>query len=86
LRFTRYSADIPAGVAYGEALSAVYYDCAPIKEFRKRYNLTKLAGAKYLLSSILKAYKEFGGKKPPRIAVLEFRHRSRLPNLMRIYS
>ena len=73
LRFTRYSADIPAGIAYGEPLAAIYYDCPPVKEFRKRYNLTKLSGAKFLLASILKSYKEFGGKKQPRIAVLEFR-------------
>lgn len=73
LRFSRYSADIPTGVAYGEALAAIFYDCAPVKEFRKRYSLKKMAGEKYLLAAMLKSFKEFGGKKPPRIAILEFR-------------
>ncbi len=74
LRFSRYIPDTPTGVAYGEALADVFYDAAPVKEFRKRYRLEKLPGAKYLLQAILKAYKEWGGKnKKPNIAILELR-------------
>jgi hypothetical protein len=75
LRFSRYIPDTPTGVAYGEALSDIFYDAAPVKEFRKRYRLEKLPGTKYLLNAILKAYKEWGGKsKQPNIAILELRH------------
>jgi len=74
LRFSRYIPDTPTGVAYGEALSDIFYDAAPVKEFRKRYRLEKLPGTKHLLNAILKAYKEWGGKnKKPNIAILEFR-------------
>ena len=74
LRFSRYIPDTPTGVAYGEALSDIFYDAAPVKEFRKRYRLEKLPGTKYLLNAILKAYKEWGGKsKQPNIAILELR-------------
>jgi hypothetical protein len=74
LRFARYIPDTPTGVAYGEALSDIFYDSAPVKEFRKRYKLEKLPGTKYLLNAILKAYKEWGGKnKKPNIAILELR-------------
>jgi hypothetical protein len=74
LHVTGYRADVPAGVLYGEALGDVYYDCPPMKEFRKKYKLKKLGGTKPLLSAILKAYKESGGKqKKPRIAIVEFR-------------
>ena len=74
LRFARYIPDTPVGVAYGEALSDLFYDAAPVKEFRKRYHLEKLPGTKYLLQAILKTYKEWGGKnKKPNIAILEFR-------------
>ena len=37
LRFARYIPDTPVGVAYGEALADLFYDAAPVKEFRKRY-------------------------------------------------
>jgi hypothetical protein len=75
LRFTEYNAQTPAGVAFGEALSNLFYDAPPMKEFRKKYSVTKLGGSKPLLSALLKAYREFTRNKPrkPRIAILEFR-------------
>jgi hypothetical protein len=74
VRFARYNPDTPAGVAYGDALSELFYDAPPVKEFRKKYALTKLPGMKHLLHAIMKAYKEWGGKtKRPNIAILEFR-------------
>ena len=73
MHFVEYIADVPVGVAYAEALADLFYDCAPVKEFRKRYSLQKLGGKKHLLSALLKAYKQFGGKKQPNIAILEFR-------------
>jgi uncharacterized circularly permuted ATP-grasp superfamily protein len=71
--FVEYNADAPVGVAYGEALADLFYDCPPVKEFRKRYALQKLGGKRHLLAAALKAYKQFGGKKQPNIAILEFR-------------
>ncbi len=73
LRFVDYNADTPVGVAYGEALDNLFYDSGPVKEFRKKNPLTKLGGTKYLLSALLKAYKEFGKKNRPNIAIVEFR-------------
>jgi hypothetical protein len=73
LHFVEYNADTPVGVAYGEALADLFYECPPVKEFRKRYTLQKLGGKKYLIAALLKAYKQFGGKREPRIGILEFR-------------
>jgi uncharacterized circularly permuted ATP-grasp superfamily protein len=73
LRIVGYNADTPSGAIYGEALNNLFYDADPVKEFRKKYKLTKVGATKPLIHSILKAYKEFGGKKSPNIAILEFR-------------
>jgi hypothetical protein len=73
LHFDAYAAETPAGVAHGEALAEVFYDMGPVKEFRKKHKLSRISGAKFLLQALLKAYKEFGGKKKPRIAILEFK-------------
>ena len=74
MRFVAHHADAPAGVVYGDTLADLYYEAPPVKEFRKKYKLKKLGGTKSLLSALLKAYKEFGGKqKKPRIAIVEFR-------------
>jgi hypothetical protein len=62
-----------AGLAYGEMLSDLFYEAAPVKEFRKRHALSKLGGTKLLLSALLKAFKAYGGKKQPQLAILEFK-------------
>jgi len=74
LRFAGFSADVPAGVLYGDTLAEAYYEAPPVKEFRKKYKLQKLPGLKPMLSGMLKAYKESGGKnKRPNIGIVEFR-------------
>jgi len=70
---TTAHADMPYGVVYGDLLSELFYDAPPMKEFRKRHKLAKASGAKALITSILKAWKEFGGKRTPNVAILEFR-------------
>jgi len=63
-----------ASVVHGDVLADAFYEAAPVKEFRKKYKLTKLSGTKALTHAIVKAYKEFGGKqKKPGIAVVETR-------------
>jgi hypothetical protein len=74
LHFVQYNADSPAGAGYADALADLFWDVPPIKELRKRYSLTRVGGRKYLLQALLKAYKQFGGKKAkPNIAIVEFR-------------
>jgi uncharacterized circularly permuted ATP-grasp superfamily protein len=70
----QYNADSPTGAAYNEVLADLFYDSPPVKEFRKRYSLTRVGGKKHLLSALLKAYRQFSShKKKPNIAILEFR-------------
>ncbi|MBS1874409.1 MAG: hypothetical protein JSU00_14430 [Acidobacteria bacterium] len=73
MRFVDYNAETPLGVAFGEALDNLFYDAPPVKEFRKKYPLTKVGGTRYLLTALLKAYKEFGKTEQPNIAIVEFR-------------
>ena len=73
LHVMQYNADSPTGLAYAEGLSDIFYDCPPVKEFRRKYNLTRVGGKRPFLAALLKAYKQFGGTKKPHIAILEFR-------------
>jgi hypothetical protein len=74
LRFVQYNSEAPTGVVYSEALSDIFYDAPPVKEFRKKYGLVKLGGTKPFISAVLKAWKEWGGRsRKPNIAILEFR-------------
>ncbi|HEX4278745.1 MAG TPA: hypothetical protein VHZ74_25490 [Bryobacteraceae bacterium] len=78
LHVMQYNADALTGAAWSEGLSDLFYDCPPVKEFRRRYNITRVGGKKPFLSALLKAYKMFAGsgfaaKPKPHIAILEFR-------------
>jgi hypothetical protein len=78
LHVMQYNADALTGAAWSEGLSDLFYDCPPVKEFRRRYNLTRVGGKKPFLSALLKAYKMFaangfGARQKPNIAILEFR-------------
>ncbi|MCC6861428.1 MAG: hypothetical protein IT158_22865 [Bryobacterales bacterium] len=73
LHLVQYNADSPTGVAWAEHLAELFYDCGPVKEFRKKHRLTRVGGKKHMLAALLKAYKEFGGKDRPRIGILELR-------------
>jgi hypothetical protein len=73
LHFVQYNADSPTGGGYADALSDLFYDAPPMKEFRKKYSLSKIGSRKHLLQALLKSYKQFGGAKKPNIAIVEFR-------------
>ncbi len=73
LHFVQYNADSPTGAGYADALADLFYDAPPVKEFRKKYTLTKAGSRKHLLQALLKSYKQFGGSRRPNIAIVEFR-------------
>ena len=73
LSFVGCTADAPSGVMYGETLNSLFYDTLPVREFRKKFPLVKPTGTRPVLQALLKAWKEFGGQKQPRIAILDMR-------------
>jgi hypothetical protein len=88
LHVMQYNADALTGAAWSEGLSDLFFDCPPVKEFRRRYTLTRVGGKKPFLNALLKAYKMFAAGAPgagsfgaglsvakpkPNIAILEFR-------------
>jgi uncharacterized circularly permuted ATP-grasp superfamily protein len=74
LHFVQYNADSPTGAGYADALADLFYEAPPMKEFRKKYTLTRAGSRKHLLLALLKSYRQFGGaSKKPNIAIVEFR-------------
>jgi hypothetical protein len=59
LQVTQYTGDAPSGVAYAENLADIFYDSPPVKEFRRKYTLTRVGGKKPFLSALLEAYSQF---------------------------
>ena len=73
MRFSHFSAETPVGVLYQDMLSDLFMEAAPVKEFRKRHKLAKIPSVKYLHSALLKAFRDFGGRKTAHIGILEFK-------------
>jgi hypothetical protein len=73
MRVSNFGAETPVGVLYQDILSELFFDTAPVKEFRKRHKLTKIPSVKYLQSALLKAFRDYGGRKTAQIGILEFK-------------
>lgn len=72
LRLRDLEACNPAGLAYSDMLSSLFADLPIMKEFKRgRYKISKLGSAKYLLRTVLDAWKDFGGRSKPNIAIVE---------------
>jgi hypothetical protein len=73
LRFTEYNAETPAGSAYNDALSTLFYGLPVMREFLRRYNLRPLPARHGVLHVLLEAFQQWsGGRERPRIAILDW--------------
>ena len=62
----------PAGLVYSNVLADLFLELPLLKEFKRgRYKLSKLGGPKTLLQALQSAYRQFGGKNKPAIAIVE---------------
>jgi hypothetical protein len=73
-----FEASNASELAYSEGLADLFIDLPILKQFKRgRYKLSKLGAEKHLLTAVLQAWKEFGGKHRPNIAVVEFKEQLR---------
>ena len=73
LRFTEYNAETPAGSAYNDALSTVFYGLQVMRRFLRRYDARPLPSRHNVLQVLLDAYEQWGGgTRPPSIAILDW--------------
>jgi hypothetical protein len=74
LRFTEYNAETPAGSAYNDALSTMFYGLPIMREFLRAYDVRPLPARHGVLHVLLDAFRQWsGGQEPPRIAILDWR-------------
>jgi hypothetical protein len=74
LKFTEYNAETPAGTAYHDVLSEMFYGIPVMQEFQRRYQIRPLPARPGVLHAILDSYRQFRGRREgPRIAILDWR-------------
>ena len=72
VRFVEYNAESPAGMAYGDNLSAVFAALPIMKAFRKRYRGRFVSTRRRQLSTMLRAFRQWGRDKTPVIAIVDW--------------
>jgi hypothetical protein len=73
LFLAEYNAETPAATAYVDVLSDVFMGLPVMGAFQRRYELRPLPGRHNVLHALLGAYREWGGRERPRIAILDWR-------------
>ncbi|MGA8428020.1 MAG: hypothetical protein WB801_10625 [Candidatus Dormiibacterota bacterium] len=72
VRYVEYNAETPAGIAYGEELAAVFDQTPLLRGLRQRFRLRALVAQDRQLEALLGAYREWGGRGTPRIAIVDW--------------
>jgi uncharacterized circularly permuted ATP-grasp superfamily protein len=72
VRFVEYNAESPAGMAYGDNLAAVFADLPVMKAFRKRYRGRFVYTRHKQLSTMLRAFRQWGRQARPVIAIVDW--------------
>ncbi len=72
VRFVEYNAESPAGMAYGDNLSAVFAALPVMKAFRKQFRGRFISTRRRQLASMLRAFKQWGRASRPVIAIVDW--------------
>ena len=75
LKFTEYNSETPAGAAYSDALSDVFYGLPAFQEFQRFYHCFPVPAKPGVLHALLDTYETWKGvrNESPRIAILDWR-------------
>ncbi len=73
LRFTEYNAETPAGGAYNDVLTEVFFGLPVMREFMRTWDTRPLPARHNVLHALLDAYVQWSGThKLPRIAIVDW--------------
>jgi len=73
LSFTEYNAETPAGGAYNDALSEMFFAMPVMRRFMKTWDVRPLPGRHTVLQALLDCWEQFSaGTARPRIAIVDW--------------
>jgi glutathionylspermidine synthase len=74
LQFVEYNAETPAGMGYEDILAEAFMELEPMKRFAERYQVRHMPLIHELMFTLLRAYKDWGGKHKPQIAIIDWQN------------
>lgn len=72
VRYVEYNAESPAGMAYGDHISEVFERLPVLRAFRKRFRLRALPVRGRQLSTMLRAFRQWGTTDEPVMAIVDW--------------
>jgi uncharacterized circularly permuted ATP-grasp superfamily protein len=72
-QFVEYNAESPGGLFYGDVLSEVFLALPVMQQFVRRYPIRTVPIRRLHLEVLLDSYRQWGGRQPPRIAIVDWR-------------
>jgi hypothetical protein len=73
LKFTEYNAETPAGIGYHDALGEIMLGLPIMHRFERYYEVFPLPGRHHVRHALEQSYREWGGREPMRIAILDWK-------------
>jgi hypothetical protein len=74
--FVELNGESPAGIAFADSASKIFLNLPVIKKFGEKYEFRTLEGSSKMLTTLIRAYEEFLGRKPekpPTIAIIDLK-------------
>ncbi len=72
LKFVEYNAETPAGMGYSDVLARLFFELEPMRRFREQFYIYAMPTLDSLLEVLLRAYREWGGRETPQIAIADW--------------
>ncbi len=72
LQLLEYNAESPAAVAYEDGLAEVFLQTPLLQAFRQRYPIRPLWARPAALQTLLRIYREWGGRSLPTVAIVDW--------------
>lgn len=68
--FVELNGESPAGIAYGDSATQIFYTLPVMQKFSERYSIRGFSGRPQMLRVLLDCYAEFLGRKPEKAPVI----------------
>jgi glutathionylspermidine synthase len=72
LRFTEYNAETPAGGAYNDVLTEVFYGLPVMRQFLRYWDVRPLPARHNVLHALVDAYEQWSGRDRPAISIVDW--------------
>jgi uncharacterized circularly permuted ATP-grasp superfamily protein len=73
-QFIEYNAESPAGIAFVDVLADIFLELPVMRRWSEGRHLSAYRAQQALMDTLLWAYRQWGGTRTPRVAIIDWEH------------